>query len=303
MAMFTTTFQDFFYETALPALKGKAWATYKDQPKRTFQLFRTENTDRGIVQFSQMAGVGGFSYVAEGADTPTDDFVQGFDSTFKPLKYGLGIGVTEELQRRNKIGLMAQRSVALGHSLTYTIESQGASVFNNAFATTGPDGQVLCAAAHPLIKSGGTQSNLGATADLSESALELELTNWQTTKTAEGFYQAQSKPKLLIHPSEEFNAIRILRSEKQNDTANNATNAVKDSGAVNGFISWTYLTDIDTWFLVAPPDETGLVWVWERQPYTRDDYIEKNETGYLWMRYWATCGFSDWRGVRGTVGA
>jgi hypothetical protein len=300
-------FQDFFFETALPALKARVWATYKQKQKMYNRLFRLETTDRSIEQFSQMAGTGALVQVPEGGATPTDDFVQGFDSTFRPLKYGLGIACSEELVADNKIGLVGRRAVALANSTVHTIESQAAAVFNNAFSTNGPDGVPLCSNAHPLVKAGGVQSNiLAAAADLDVTSLELALTDWETTKTAEGFFQAMSTPRLLIAPANRWNAFEILKSQMRSDTANNTTNAFQMGGengqAVSDILVWSYLTDPDAWFLVASPDETGLLWLWRRQPYTREDYDESRETGYLYKRYRATCGFHDWKGVYGTPG-
>jgi hypothetical protein len=43
--------------------------------------------------------------------------------------------------------------------------------------------------------------------------------------------------------------------------------------------------------------------VWRKQPYTKDDYDEKKETGTMYLRYRATYGFHGWRGIYGTPGA
>jgi hypothetical protein len=63
------------------------------------------------------------------------------------------------------------------------------------------------------------------------------------------------------------------------------------------------LTDTDAWFLVAPPDQTGLLWLWRLKPYSEKDYDAKTETAYLYRRYVATVGYYDWVGVFGSPGA
>jgi hypothetical protein len=301
-------FSDFFNETMLPALNAKIWSSYRETEPMMPKLLREDSTSRSIEQFSQMAGVGLLSEVGEGIDTPTDNFVQGFDRTFKPAKFGLGIAATQELVEDDKIGIVSQRAVALGRSTRQTIEIQGASVFNNAFDVTnypGSDAVALCSATHPLIKAGGTQSNiLSVAADLDVTSLELAMTDWETIKTAEGFIQMWPTPRLLVAPANRWNANEILRSDKRSDTANNTANAFKYAeNGIPQLLVWKFLTDPDAWFLVAPPSETGLLWLWRKKPYIKSDYVERNETGYVYQRYRATYGFHDWRGIYGTPGA
>ncbi len=299
-------FRDFFFETMLPALNAKVWATYKAKPRLYNRLLRVDSTSRSIEQFSQMTGVGLFNEVKEGADTLTDTMIQGFDKTFKPLKFGLGIAASQELVEDDKIGIVSRRSVALANSAVQTIEIQSASVYNNGFVGVGPDGQPLFSASHPLVKVGGVQNNiLAVPADLDITSLELALTDWETIKTAEGFFQSSPTPRLLVQPANRWNAYEILKSPGRSDTANNTTNAFKyaENGGIEQIIIWAQLSDPDAWFLVAPPDETELLWLWRKQPYTKPDYIEKNETGYVYMRYRADYGYYGWKGVYGTPGA
>ena len=127
-------YSDFFFETMLPALNAKVWSTYKAKPRLFDRLLDVESTSRSIEQFSQMTGLGLFTQVNEGGDTPTDKMLQGFDKTFKPVKFGLGIAASQELVEDDKIGLVSRRAVALANSANQTIEIQGASVFNKCKA-------------------------------------------------------------------------------------------------------------------------------------------------------------------------
>ncbi len=301
-------FSDFFFETMLPALNAKIWQSYKAKKPLYTRLLNTDTTTRSIEQFAQMSGVGLPTLIGETEDTPTDSFVQGFNKTFRPVKYGLGIAASQELVEDDKVGIISRRSVALSNSIYQAREIQGASVYNNAFDNVNfplPDGQALCAAAHPLVKSGGVQNNLLATAaDLDIGSLELALTDWELTRTMEGFLQMLPKPSVLAASQNRWNAAEILKSQMRSDTANNTRNAFQDNeqgGPIDAII-WPYLTSPDAWFLVAPAAETETLWLDRKQPYTKSDYIEKNETGYVYMRYRATYGAFGWRGVYGTPG-
>ncbi len=307
--MFRGQFSDFFNETMLPALNAKIWQTFKATPQLTKQVLASESTTRSIEQFSQMVGVGLPAVIEEGADVSVDSMVQGYNKTFKPAKVGLGIAATQELVEDDKVGIVSKRSVLLAESIAQDREIRGASVLNNAFDVTnfpGPDAKALLASDHPLVKSGGTQSNiLSSAADLDVTSLELALTDWELLKDHRGFLQTLSTPKVLVASANRWNVSEILKSQMRSDTANNTVNAFKygETGGVVDYLVWKYLTDPDAWFLVAPPSETEMLWLDRKAPYTKSDYIEKNETGFVYMRYRATYGFYGWKGVYGTPGA
>lgn len=303
------SFSDFFFQTMLPALNAKIWQNFKAKPHQYQKLMRVETTTRSIEQYVVMAGVGLPSQVNEGADTPTDTFVQGPYQNFVPVKYGLGIAASLELVEDDKMGVISRRTVLLSNSIQQSREIQAASVYNNGFDGTnfaGPDGKALFATDHPLIKAGGTQNNaLSVAADLDVASLELALTDWEQIKTHEGFLQMLPTPRLLHASANRWNAAEILKSQQRSDTANNATNAFRytETGGQIDPICWPYLTDPDAWFLVGPPEETEIIWLDRKAPYTKSDYVERNETGYVYMRYRSTYGFYGWRAVYGTPGA
>lgn len=302
-------FSDFFFETMLPAMDAKIAEGRQMKPPMFNQILREMTTDRSIKQFSGVTGVGLLRAINEGGDADTDTIVQMFDSTFRPAKYGLGVAASKELVEDDKFDVISDRSHALGVSESQTIEVQAAAVLNNGFDATnyaGPDGKALFSATHPLVKSGGTQSNLLAVAaDLDVTSLELALTDWETQKTPEGFFQTWPNPRLLVAPANRWNATEILRSPMRSDTANNTTNAFKytENGGIPELMVWAQLTDPDAWFLLAPPAQTQLMWLWRKKGYTTNDYTEKNETGVVYRRYRAIPGFYGYKGTYGTPGA
>ncbi len=295
----------------LPAIKAGVWANFKAKKFLYNKVLNTDTTSRSVEQFAQMAGVGLPTVVGEGEDTPTDTFVQGYYKTFKPVKYGLGVAASQELVEDDKFGIIMRRAKALSNSIYQAREIQGASVFNNAFDGTnyaGPDGKALCASDHPLVKAGGTQSNiLSVAADLDVGSLELALTDWELIKTHEGFLQMLPTPRVLTASQNRWNVTEILKSQTRSDTANRVSvNAFQEGNETGGTIDplvWAYLTDPDAWFLVAPADETETLWLDRKAPYLKEDYVEKNETGYVYMRYRADFGFFGWKGIYGTPGA
>jgi hypothetical protein len=305
-------FSDFFFETMLPALNAKIWQNYKAKKPKYNKLLNTDTTSKSIEQFAQVAGVGLPVLIAEGEDITTDNFAQGFYTNFKPAKYGLGIPASLELVEDDKFGIIARRAVALSNSIYQAREIQGASVYNNAFDTTGAyygsDGCSLISATHPLIKAGGVQSNmLSVAADLDVGSLELALTDWDLIKTHEGFLQMLPHPLVVTASANRFNAAEILKSQTRSDTANrvsiNAFQSATEDGAAIQSETWSFLTNPDAWYLVGPACEQETLWLDRKPPYTTEDFVKKNETGYVYMRYRATFGFFGWRAFYGTPGA
>lgn len=301
------SFTNYFDTTMLPAMTGTAWGAYEAARKLGLKLLGSESTTQSIIQKAMMAGVGLPALIQEGADADTDTFVQLPSKTFRPAKYGLGIGASRELVSDDKHGIISQRSKMLGESIAESMEIQAASVFNNAFDATnypGPDGKALCSLTHPAYKAGGVRINLlSSAADLDVASLELALIDYENMVDHRGFFQTLPTPKLLVAPANRFNAYEITKSDMRSDTANNSTNAFKysEGGNIEPLV-WKYLTDPDAWFLVAPQNNE-LLWVWRERPYPGKDYFEKSETGVLYLRYRADFGFYGDRGIYGTPGA
>src|SRR5258706_97894 len=283
------SFSDYFDTTALPVLNAGFFKAFRAKKPMYSQLLRVLSTQRDIMQFSQVTGVGLPTLIGEGEDVTMDTMVQGYNKTLKPLKYGLGIACSKELVEDDKFGVVANRATALANSIAQLREIQGASVFNNAFDANfaGPDGKALIASDHPLVKAGGTQANLiSVAADLDVASLEIALTDWELIKSPEGYLQALSTPRLLVSAQNRWNVAEILKSQMRSDTANHTANAFQytESGGTIESATWSYLTDPDAFFLVAPAAETNLVWLDRKTPYTTSDFVEKNEIGIMMAR-------------------
>ena len=301
------TFSDFYLSTMLPAISRLIGEKYKQYPPIYPRVFNTESSSRSIEQFSGISGVGLASQIDEGAPVRQDMPVQGFNSTFTHTKHGLSIPITRETVADDKFGLVKKMVRSLVRSIKETRELRAASHFNNGFDTAflGPDAKALFSATHPLYKSGGVQSNLlSVAADLSQTSLQLALTDFYTMKDPAGLFQIVPAANLLFAPANHFNAVEILKSDMRSDTANHTTNALKEArdGLPMG-IMWPHLSDPDAWFLTASPEDTGLVWIDREKPYTDRWYEELSESMYEIMRYRASSGWNDFNGVYGTPGA
>lgn len=301
-------FSDFFFEGALPSLNHIVKQAYAKKKKLMPMLFEQAASDRSIEQVTSTSGLGLLREITEGGEVQVDTAVQEFDFTFRHKKWGLAIEYSQELFEDDKFRLINSKMEELGQSAAETIEIQAASVFNNGFAggPVGPDGVVLFSASHPMVKSGGLQSNLlTVAADLTVTSLELALVDWENTKRSNGHDLQLPTPSILAAPVNRFNAMQITKGDMRSDTANHTINAFKysETGPVDNVMIWSKLTDPDAWFLVAKPSDNGLLWYWRKKLYRKAFADDRNERAGTALRYRASYGWESFYGVFGTPGA
>jgi hypothetical protein len=221
------------------------------------------------------------------------------------VTYATGFVVTlEEVEYNLYDKLSKRRSARLADSFTRTKETVGANVFNRGFNSsyTYGDGKELFSTSHPTVA--GNQSNtLTTAADISEAAIE-DLCIQIMNATDNVGNKIKLMPKSLgIAPANTFEATRILKSDKQNDTANNAVNAIKTLGWVPEMFVNTYFTDADAWFLFTDINADDGLTMFQSIPFrtnTENDSDTINMKFYGYEAYSFTTG--DWRAVYGSPG-
>lgn len=245
----------------------------------------------------------------EGDDITFDSRRQGFTPKYPHITFAKGYIVTEEALEDELYGQLDKGARALARVMNITKEIEGAAVFNNGFDSSflmvDGDGQPLFSTAHPNGPSGGTYSNRLATdADLSEASLEDMLSIIQTMTDARGLPAALQAMKLIVAAGQSsFNAQRILGSVLQNDTGNNATNAVRDMNSVrDGWMSNPFLTDADSWFLISDVEDGMKYYTRRSVRFGQDNaFTSGNARFKADERY--SFGWSQARGAFGTPGA
>jgi phage major head subunit gpT-like protein len=304
-------FKDLVLEDALPVLEEIVTDSMEEFPMEHERIFNVRTMTTGIAQHTQTTGIPAVGQLAEGEEYPMDQMVQGYDKTYKAVKYGVIVPITEELLEDNQHEDAIDRAEALARAMREAERISAASVFNNAFSTTGPDGKSLCATDHPLPYPGaGTSSNRLATdADLSLASIEDMVTLMRGTKDGSGKKVLVRPRHLIVPPSLEFLAHELLQSDSkpQASTANNLTevNAVNAVRARYGLepIVMDYLTDDDAWFLAAGQGSHKLFWYWRKRPVTSSDMEFKSDVALIKIKARWDVGYSDFRGIAGTTGA
>lgn len=241
------------FKELLPGLNALFGLEYKRYENEHTEIFEQENSDRSFEEDQKLSGFGAASVKKEGAAIAYDDAQEAWTSRYVHETIAMGFAVTEEAIEDNLYdSLSARYTKALARAMAYTKQVKAAAILNNGFNSNylGGDGKELFATDHPLI-NGGTNANEPAVAtDLNETALEnavIEISSWTDER---GLLIAARPMKLIIPPSLQFVATRILESDLRVATADNDLNALKRNNAIpGGYTINNYLTDSDAWFL------------------------------------------------------
>jgi hypothetical protein len=294
-----------FAKDLWPGVKNWYGLAYNDHQTEYTQVFETETSDKAYEEEVGVVGLGLAPVKPEGEGISYAAMKQGYVKRYTNVAYALGFIITLEAYEDGKSPKLAkQRSRALARSMRLTKETVGANVFNRGFNSSyvGGDGKEFFATDHPNV-SGGTWANeLAVAADLSEEALEQALLEIDNYVDDVGMKIAVRAMKLVIPPALQFDAARILRSDKQSGTNANDVNAIKELGLLpQGFMKWHYLTDTDAWFIKTDcPDGAKYI---ERRADTFDmdnDFGTKNAQYAAYGRY--SFGWTDPHGYFGSPG-
>ena len=283
--------------------------TYAMYPEEYNAYTSKVNSDKNREEYLGFSGLGLAAKKPEGSGTKFDTMEQGFVPSVQNVSFGLGFIITREARDDNQYAeISAARTKALARSARITKETVGANMLNRAFngAYTGANGQALISSTQ-ITKSGLTYSNqLATAADLSEAALEQAAIDISEFTDERGL-RIQCRPsRLIVAPQNMFEACRILDSKLQNDTANNAINALEYKSVIrNGYDVNHYLTDPDAWYVTTDITDMGEGLIYQER--LADEFASDNEftTDNAQFKYYGRYAF-DWldnRGIYGSEGA
>ena len=240
----------------------------------------------------------------EGQSVIYDSNTQGYVSRYQHVAYGLGYIVTrEELADNLYKKVSTSRAQSLAFSMAQTRENVAANIYNRAFNSSyvGGDGKEMIATDHPSLA--GTWSNeLSTAAQLSESAIETLAIQIMDATNSRGLKISLRPQSMIVPTALYFEACRILESALQNDTANNALNALKQKSTIPVVHVNHYLTDSNNWF-IRTNAPNALRW-FDRESVSFDkdeDFDTDNAKAKGYMRF--SAGWTDPRGIYGSAPA
>ncbi len=284
----------------------KVWQYWLNSKPMVYpQIFDVRSSKKRKETDLTYAGIGMLDKKNEGEPITYEDFTEGYDTVYTHSTFAKGIRITEELIEDDLYGVMGKRSKALGIATRYRMEYDHASIFNTATTApstpfSGGDGLALLSSSHTLAGVPGTTKSNTASSDLTLSALETAITHFRTMVDDMNMQVAIEPAVLLIPPQLEFDAYEIINSGQKPYTADNETNALKGRLKI---VIWDFLTDSDSWFVLADKMYGAPISFNRVAPqFGRDGDFD---TGDLKMK--ARCrysyGWSDWRWCYGSLGA
>lgn len=288
-----------------PGMRAFWGRQYDENPQEWSEIFETKTSEKNYEEDTEVTGFGLAPVKAQAGAVSYDSETQGPTKRYTHITYGLGYIVTREEMEDNLYEVVSKRRIqALAFSIRQTEEIVCANILNRAFNSsyTGGDGTEMIATTHATVD--GTQSNkLTTAADLSEASIEDLVIQIMQSKNSRGHRIKLMPQKLIVAPSEAFNATRILKSTLQSGTANNDVNAIKAMGILpQGVVVNHYLTDADAWFIKTNAPNGLMRFNRRSTEFKQDnDFDTENAKAKSTLRF--SVGWTDWRAIFGTAGA
>ena len=250
----------------------------------------------------------GFGAAPELPDGMPVTYQQGgilFNKRYVYKVFGLAYAMTKVLvEDGDHVRLGATYAKHLAQSLIETKETKCANELNRAFngAFVGGDGVALSVNNHPIL--GGTLSNILPTAAaLSQTSLEQMLILVRQSRDNNGKSIRINAKKLVVAPSNIFQAEVLLKSVLRAGTNNNDINPVKSMGVLEADPAvLSRLTSPTAWWVSTNAPEGMKLLMRRRMEKSMEGDFESDSVRYKATERYET-GWTDWRALFGTPGA
>jgi hypothetical protein len=290
----------------LPGLNALFGLEYKRYPEEHKEIFETETSERSFEEETKLSGFSAAPVKSEGAAIAYDNAQEAWTARYNHETIAMGFSLTEEAIEDNLYDSLSSRyTKSLARAMAYTKQVKAAATLNTGFdpAVVYGDGVSLFNANHPLI-SGGVNSNVPAVpTDLNETALEAAVIQIAAWTDERGLLIAAKPQKLVIPPSLQFVATRLLETELQVDTTDNNINAIKSNGSIpGGYTINHWLTDPNAWFLTTDVPNGLKHFIRTPMQTSMDADFDTGNSRYK-ARERYSFGVSDPLGIYGSAGA
>lgn len=296
-----------FSEDLWPGIMKWFGDQYDNWPALWEKMVTKHDSDKQFEKFQGITNYGLAGVKDQGAGIPYRDKYQGFPREIINVTYGIGTTITYEMMRYDQYDKFKRLPQQLADSVRKTEETVVANLLNNGFSTaTTPtltaDSLSLFNASHLLVANAATQRNTPSTqADFSQTLLE------QMYIDVSNFVDDQNLPivvepkALIVHPSQQHIARKVLETEYEVGTGNNTINPVSSARMPLDLILNPYITDTDASFFKTNVED-GLVFT-EVDPVMldRDNDFDTKNLKFSAMRIFGV-GAVNYLGYYGTSG-
>ena len=217
--------------------------------------------------------------------------------------YGLAFALTKVLvEDGDHIRIGQTYAKHLAQSLIETKETLCANVLNRAFTAgfNGGDGVPLVSANHPIV-NGVFSNQLTTPAALSQTSLEQMLIQIRNAVDNNGKRIRLNPEKLVVSPSNVFQAEVLLKSVLRTGTADNDINPVKSMGLLaGGQANLSRLTSATAWWVKTDAPEGLKLMMRRGLEKSMEGDFETDSTRFKSTERYAV-GWTDPRTVYGTA--
>jgi hypothetical protein len=286
-----------------PSIRAIFFDRYDAEPQLMPEIFNVLTSDRDQETDSATTGFGKMVQTDEMGALDYEDPVKMYKTSYTHLKYTKGFKVSQELVEDDQHNVISRMPKALAKSVVYTTEFHAANVLNNAFSTSYTsygDGKPLCSTGHLRADGGTAQSNASSTGiALTEPNLETGRLALEKALNDKGQIVNFMADTLIVPVDLRKTAQILTQSTLRPGSGNNDVNIYE---GVFKVIPWRYLTSTTAWFL-ADKSNHMLNWFWRIRPEFKSDYAFDSDAALYKVRVRFSLGWSDWRGIWGSLGA
>ncbi len=279
-----------------PGLRKISLDGFKEKKPQFSQYLHILTSKKAVETDMRMGGFSEWNTKGSKDSTEYEDPTDTDIVMYKHTTFSKGFIMEKEMVDDEQYGQMKKFAANLGRTARHTLESRTIEILNNAFTALPNNykGEALVSAAHKRL-DGGTTTNYIGTLALSEPNLEVAFKLAREQVDERGL-KIQMLPNLLIvPPSLEFTAEKILKSIQLPGTDLNDINPMR--GRLKPLVL-DWLEDDGRWFLV-DTDIHQLNFFWrERLNFKTASDFDTDQAKYKGrMRF--SYGWTDHRGVIG----
>ena len=290
-----------FPELLWPGIAALFGNKYADYETLWGKIFDTHKSDKRFEKVQGVTRLPLASIKSEGEKVDYTDPMQGFQKEYSHVVYALGVTITREMVEDEQYRYISGAPDWLARSMRHTEEVVCFNVLNNGYTAgiTGADGSTLISTTHAKPPGGTFSNRLSVDSDLTQTSFETMLTEIQQATDDHGL-QIRILPKtLVVHPSNNFRAVKLLGTPNVTESNNNDINPIM--GMCDLVVS-PWLTDTDGWWIITDVPE-GLTFFRRRNTeVARDNDFDTENLKIKATGRWSV-SWTDPRGVYGTPGA
>lgn len=259
-------------------VKRRVWS----QPIQGLKYWTVESTSRAYEKHSYV-GSGGIVPKNRDVDNmPLMHLIPGFDNTYTPETYRLGIRIERRLRETDQFRVIDKMMDDLNQAGRDTIELYAALPFNTGFASTVEwvcaDGMLLFDKSRPYEGPGvGTWDNEDTSGALSQARIATMKLNFRKNKNEAGRLRPLVMKRLVVPSDLQDTAETLILSSQKPGSSLNDENYLKRAGLTVEV--WDYLTSTTAFFGIGDGSHE-LFWYWGVKPQVEDYDVGNNPDVY-----------------------